>query len=97
LKISFLHVAIGVAMACLVSVQASAAGAGSAKVPPASRAQAPGGSDDKVWVNTSSKNYHCPGAVFYGKTRVGKYMPEKTAKSKGYRGKACGVTAVAKK
>lgn len=51
--------------------------------------QAPGGGADKVWVNMSSKAYHCPGANFYGKTKKGEYMTEVDAKAKGFHGKAC--------
>ncbi len=57
------------------------------------RAQAPGGGNSKVWANTSSKNYHCPGAKYYGKTRVGEYMAESDAKAQGYRGKLCSASA----
>jgi hypothetical protein len=55
-------------------------------------AEAPGGGAGKVWVNTKSNTYHCQGTEFYGKTKVGEYMPEADAKAKGAHanhGKAC--------
>jgi hypothetical protein len=51
-----------------------------------------GGGAGKVWVNASSKTYHCEGSKFYGKTKTGEYMSEADAKSKGnhaVKGKAC--------
>jgi hypothetical protein len=53
---------------------------------------APGGGPDKVWVNTASKVYHCPGTQYYGTTKKGTYMTEPAAKAAGNHadhGKAC--------
>jgi len=47
----------------------------------------------KVWVNTKSGVYHCPGSRWYGKTKEGKYMGECEAQKAGFRpayGKPCG-------
>ena len=54
-------------------------------------APAPAG-DGKVWVNTDSHVYHCPGNRWYGKTKQGSYMSEAQAQAQGVKpdhGKAC--------
>lgn len=68
---------------------AKPAAAPAAKTPTTAAA---GGGDGKVWVNSSSKTYHCEGTKYYGKTKAGEYMTEADAKAKGNHadhGKAC--------
>jgi micrococcal nuclease len=47
----------------------------------------------RVWVNTSSHVYHCPGTRYFGNTARGAYMSEADARAAGNRpayGNACG-------
>jgi hypothetical protein len=49
-------------------------------------------SRSKVWVNTKSGVYHCPGSRYYGTTRSGTYMSQSEARDAGNRpayGAAC--------
>ena len=57
------------------------------------QSQGVGNPNVRVWVNTNSGVYHCPGTRWYGNTKDGKYMTQKEAQAKGYRpayGIACG-------
>jgi hypothetical protein len=59
-----------------------------------SRAEADqrGNPSTRVWVNTNSGVYHCPGTRWYGATKAGEYMSQKDAQQKGHRpayGKYC--------
>lgn len=63
----------------------SGSGAGPTSLPVSSAA-------GQVWVNTSSKVYHCQGDRDYGHTKQGTYMTEAAAKAAGdrpSRGKVC--------
>ena len=51
-----------------------------------------GGGSGQVWVNSTSKVYHCQGDRHYGKTKSGSYMTEAAAKADGdrpSRGRTC--------
>ena len=44
-----------------------------------------GNPEAKVWVNTKSGVYHCPGTHWYGTTKSGEYMKQSEAQQKGFR------------
>ena len=69
-----------------------------ADAPPAGQAALSPPTPTKVWVNTSSKVYHCPGTRYYGTTARGDYMDEADAQQKGFRsayGRTCGPSSAA--
>jgi hypothetical protein len=53
------------------------------KTTASSTTPAPGGGPGMVWLNTSTKVYHCYGTKYYGTTKAGAYMSEADAKAKG--------------
>jgi hypothetical protein len=42
-----------------------------------------GNPEARVWVNTNSGVYHCPGTRWYGRTKQGAYMSQREAQEKG--------------
>lgn len=73
------------------TVVKAAAPRAQASAPGTTPVQAPTNPTD-VWVNLSTKAYHCPGTKYYGTTKHGKYMSEADAKAAGFHpsyGKAC--------
>jgi hypothetical protein len=43
------------------------------------------GADAQVWLNTSSRVYHCPDSRYYGQTKHGQFMRESEALARGAR------------
>lgn len=84
--------AAAAAPAAPMAPMAPSAAAKPSKADLSTMAAAPGGGAGKVWVNESTKVYHCPSDPYYGKTKKGEYMSEADAKAKGAHashGKAC--------
>jgi hypothetical protein len=74
-----LLLALTLACASTPSVQQSAALAAQ------STNQSRGNPSVKVWVNTNSSVYHCPGTRWYGATKEGYYTTQKKAQEAGNR------------
>jgi hypothetical protein len=73
------------------SATPSSAPSANANAAPKSTRQA-GNPEIKVWINTNSGVYHCPGTRWYGNTKQGEYMTQKKAQDAGNRpayGKVC--------
>jgi hypothetical protein len=81
----------GASEATTIPMSAPAQGTTTASSASRRAAPAPAG-DGRVWVNTDSHVYHCPGTRWYGKTKQGSYMSEAQAQAQGAKpdhGKAC--------
>jgi hypothetical protein len=65
------------------AVSATTPAAKKHKAPEPQAAQAPGGGNGQVWVNTETHVYHKEGSKWYGKTKHGKYVSEADAVKEG--------------
>jgi hypothetical protein len=56
-----------------------------ASTPLSGLAQGSANGETRVWVNTDSGVYHCPGSKSYGTTKQGEYMAQRDAQIRRYR------------
>ncbi len=69
----------GVGLAYLLDANLMLDAAGQKPESKAQTALGQGNPDVRVWVNTNSGAYHCPGTRWFGKTHEGEYMTQKEA------------------
>jgi hypothetical protein len=77
---------------CLTAALVCSSALSSIQASPAPQSENQRNHDVKVWVNTHSGVYHCPGTRWYGVTKSGTYMTQAEAQKQGYRpayGKVC--------
>lgn len=82
----FVRVLLGVVLLTGVSYHSFSGG------PAIAAEQSDGKPTVKVWVNTASGVYHCPGTRYYGATKRGAYMTQGAAQKAGHRpayGRVC--------
>jgi hypothetical protein len=77
------HVAASNVAAAPGATPASTPAAKKHKAPEPQAAQAPGGGNGQVWVNSESHVYHKEGSKWYGRTKHGKYVSEADAVKEG--------------
>jgi len=81
-----LAVVLAVTPGAVLAHQAQPSTQAPTQPPSAADRATPATSDNvRVWVNTASGVYHCPGTRWYGKTKSGQYLTQKEALQKGYR------------
>jgi hypothetical protein len=74
----------GVRLAYLLDASLMFNGGAQNTEPEVHKALSGGNPDIRVWVNTNSGTYHCPGRRWYARTKEGEYMTQKQAQDKSY-------------
>lgn len=95
MRIALLVAALSASLVATTSGLGSVGKFGFLSPQPAASA-APQAPSIKVWVNLSSRVYHCPGTRYYGVTKRGKFMTQAEAQNIGSRpayGQRCSSSA----